>query len=105
MESLTEQQSKMDNNTEKISTLSEEVGTNQADVSDLETKMEEQKSETRELIGGVFGNLSGVIVDAVYRGVIANVDQLEKLEEKMEEKLEEKMEEKLEEKWKVSRLS
>ena len=72
-ESLTEQQSKIVNNTKLISTLGEVVGTNQADVSDLETKMEEQKSETRELIGGVFGQgciSCGILVSGIRaRGV------------------------------------
>ena len=61
---ITEQEERITTNSDLISTVTDGMAKNKVDVRSFETKLNEQKRETTDLINGVFSNLSGVLAGA-----------------------------------------
>ena len=80
---ITEQEERITSNSDLLSTVTDGVARNEADVRDFEAKMAEQERRTVNLIGGVFSNLSGVLSEAVRKGVSLNEAHVAEQKEQM----------------------
>ena len=78
---ITEQEERITTNSDLISTVTDEVAKNKVDVRSFETRLNEQKRETTDLINGVFSNLSGVLASAVQNVVRPNEAEVARLKQ------------------------